>query len=140
MPHTLIHGDYWPGNIGVHSGSDRTYPASGPAVFDWQFAGAGPSSYDLACLHATSRWWFGTLPLSLAEMRNHYLSHLNSLLDTHIDRALFDHSLDAARAWRFATFWPHVVLQYTTHLRARRHHLQTTTLAPAIASLKRCLA
>lgn len=139
MPQTLIHGDYWPGNIGVHPGSDRAYPAFTPAVFDWQFAGAGPSSYDLACLHATSRWWFGTLPMTLAEMRNLYLSRLNEQIDERVDRGLFDLSLDAARAWRFATFWPHVVLQYTAHMRARKHHLQSSMLAPAWASLKRCL-
>lgn len=139
MPQTLIHGDYWPGNIGVHPSTDRAYPDDMPAVFDWQFAGIGPAAYDLACLHATSRWWFGSLPLSLAEMRRHYLSRLGALLGERIDRALFDFNLDAARAWRFATFWPHAILQYTPHMRARRHHLQTTVLAPAQASLKRCM-
>lgn len=139
MPHTLIHGDYWPGNIGVHPGSEPPYAAFEPAVFDWQFAGVGPSSYDLACLHATSRWWFGTLPMSLVEMRNLYLDRLNRLIDERVDRALFDLSLDAARAWRFATFWPHVVLQYRAHMLARKKHLQATMLAPALASLRRCL-
>ena len=138
MPHTLIHGDYWPGNISMrpdphHDATDAT------AVFDWQFAGVGPSSYDLACFHSTSRWWFGRLPLSLVEMRRHYLSRLNTLLDTRVDRSLFDLSLDAARAWRFATFWPHAILQHSTYLLARRSYLHTTLLAPALTSLKRCL-
>jgi Phosphotransferase enzyme family len=139
MPHTLIHGDYWPGNIAMRPAAHRdAAEADAPAVFDWQFAGVGPSSYDLACFHATSRWWFGRLPLSLAEMRRHYLTRLNSLLDTRIDRAFFDLSLDAARAWRFATFWPHAILQYSPQLRARRSYLQTMLLAPALASLRRC--
>lgn len=140
MPHTLIHGDYWPGNIGVRSAPDHDLAQTdAPAVFDWQFAGVGPSSYDLACFHATSRWWFGRLPLSLVEMRRHYLSRLNTLLDTRIDRSFFDLSLDAARAWRFATFWPHAILKHNIYLQARRSYLHTTLLAPALASLKRCL-
>ena len=131
-PQTLIHGDYWPGNIAMR--------ADGPAVFDWQFVGAGPAAYDLSCFYSSSRWWFGRLPLSLTEIRNHYLAHLNSRLDEPVERAVFDMGMDAARDWRFATLWPTVILEHHTGLLARLHHMRLTAIEPAYASLRRCLA
>ncbi|NIN93720.1 MAG: phosphotransferase, partial [Anaerolineae bacterium] len=39
-PNTLLHGDYWPGNIAV-LGDQRQI------VYDWQLAGVGPGVIDL---------------------------------------------------------------------------------------------
>jgi aminoglycoside phosphotransferase (APT) family kinase protein len=130
MPQTLLHGDYWPGNVALR--------AEGVAVFDWQLVGAGPAAYDLACFHSSSRWWFGRLPLSLTEMRNHYLSRLREH-GLHMDRSAFDTGMDAARAWRFAVLWPTVIVEHHTHLLAALHHMRATALEPAFASLRRCL-
>lgn len=132
MPQTLIHGDYWPGNIAMRGEGKR------PAVFDWQYVGVGPAAYDLSCFHATSRWWFGRLPLSLVEMRNHYLACLREKLGYKVDRYVFDLGLDAARAWRFATFWPLAILEHHTALLARINYLRATVIEPAAASLRRC--
>lgn len=131
MPQTLIHGDYWPGNIAMR--------ADGPAVFDWQLVGVGPAPYDLACFHSSSRWWFGRLPLSLTEMRSHYLARLNKQLGHNIDRYVFDVGMDAARAWRFAVLWPTVILEHHTGLLATLHHMRATAIEPAFASLRRCV-
>lgn len=131
MPQTLIHGDYWPGNIAMR--------ADGPAVFDWQLVGVGPAPYDLACFHSSSRWWFGRLPLSLTEMRSHYLTRLNEQLGHNIDRYIFDVGMDAARAWRFAVLWPTVILEHHTNLLATLHHMRATAIEPAYASLRRCV-
>jgi hypothetical protein len=139
LPQMLIHGDYWPGNIALKSARGEEGSA-GMTVFDWQFVGVGPAVYDLSCLHSTSRWWFGRLPYSLAQMRGLYLQELNSLLGYRANSALSTEGLDAARAWRFATFWPSVILQYHTVLLARRAYLRTTVLEPALASLRRCMA
>ena len=139
LPQTLIHGDYWPGNIAVKSTRDEG-ETNGMAVFDWQFVGIGPAVYDLSCLHSTSRWWFGRLPYSLTEMRGLYLDRLNDLLGYKANSALCTAGLDAARAWRFAIFWPSIILQYSTFLLARRSYIRTMVLEPATASLRRCMA
>ncbi len=131
MPQTLIHGDYWPGNIAMRP--------EGPSVFDWQLVGVGPAAYDLACFHSSSRWWFGRLPLSLTEMRGRYLSRLNEQLCSSVDRYIFDVGMDAARAWRFAVLWPTVILEHHTSLLAGLHHMRATAIEPAYASLRRCV-
>jgi hypothetical protein len=128
VPQTLIHGDYWPGNIAVRR--------DGPAVFDWQQVGIGPAAYDLACFHASSRWWFGRLPLTLVEMRSHYLACLSERLG-HVDRYIIDMSMDAARAWRFAVLWPPAILEHRAHLLARLGYMRSTVIEPAYAALRR---
>jgi len=128
-PQTLIHGDYWPGNIAMRR--------DGPAVFDWQQVGVGPAAYDLACFHASSRWWFGRLPLTLIEMRSHYMLHLNERLGFKVDRYIFDMGIDAARAWRFAVLWPPTIVEHRAHLLARLTYLRSTVIEPAYASLRR---
>jgi aminoglycoside/choline kinase family phosphotransferase len=131
MPQTLVHGDYWPGNIALR--------AEGPAAFDWQLVGVGPAAYDLACFHSSSRWWFGRLPLSLTEMRSYYLARLNERLGYKVDRYPFDEGVDAARAWRFVVLWPTPILEHHGTLLAQLHRMRATTIEPAFASLRRCL-
>jgi aminoglycoside phosphotransferase (APT) family kinase protein len=131
MPQTLIHGDYWPGNIAMRE--------DGPAVFDWQMVGVGPAPYDLSCFHSSSRWWFGRIPLSLIEIRSHYLERLNDKLGQRVDRYIFDIGMDAARAWRFAVLWPTVILEHHVGLLANLTHMRATAIEPAFASLRRCI-
>jgi hypothetical protein len=131
VPQTLVHGDYWPGNIAVHR--------DGPAVFDWQRVGVGPAAYDLACFYGSSRWWFGRLPLSLPEIRAHYLRALNERLGTNLDRYLFDQGTDAARAWQFAVLWPAALLEHHAHLLGVQGHVRATVTEPAWACLRRCV-
>ncbi len=131
MPQTLIHGDYWPGNIAIR--------ADGPAVFDWQLVGVGAAAYDLACFHSSSRWWFGRIPMSLVEIRNHYLKCLSERLDERVDRYSFDMAMDAARAWRFAVLWPPVIAENHAGLLARAGYMRATAIEPAFASLRRCV-
>ncbi len=132
MPQTLIHGDYWPGNIAMR--------ADGPAVFDWQLVGVGPAAYDLDCFYSSSRWWFGRLPLSLTEIRNAYLGLLTERLGQRVDRSSLDIGMDAARAWRFAVLWPTVIVEHHVGLLANLHHMRKTALDPSFASLRRCTA
>jgi hypothetical protein len=134
MPQTLIHGDYWPGNIAVRP--------DGPAVFDWQLVGVGPAPYDLACFHSLSRWRFGRVPLSLAEMRNHYLARLNERLghDERVDRYALDLGVDASRAWRFAILWPPAIVEHRIALAGTMRQLQNAVIEPACASLRRLAA
>src|SRR5207302_291536 len=108
MPQTLVLGDYWPNNIEPNGG------------FAGQSLLVGPAPYDVACLYSSCRWWFGRLPLSLVEMRNHYLERLGQGMD----RYLFDAAFDAARAWRFALLWPTVILEEHACLLGCLRHLQ----------------
>jgi hypothetical protein len=134
MPQTLIHGDYWPGNIAVRK--------DGPTVFDWQLVGVGPAPYDLASFHSLSRWWFGRVPLSLTEMRAHYLARLNERLpeSQRMDRYALDLGMDAARAWRFAILWPPAIVEHQIALSGAGHRLQNAIIEPACASLRRITA
>lgn len=135
MPQTLIHGgygDYWPSNIALRS--------EGVPAFEQQTIAIGPAPYDLACFCSSSRWWFGRPPISLVEMRNHYLQHLNERLDRPVDRYLFDAGIDAARAWHFAAIWPAAIREHHITLLAGLRHLQNTVIEPASASLRRCVS
>ncbi len=131
MPHTLIHGDYWSDKLAI-------YP-NHPNPFVWRPLGAGPAPYDLACFHSLARWRFGSVPLSLVEMRNHYLTCLNERLGQNIDRYAFDLGMDAARAWRFAIAWPLIIAEHHATLLATLHRLQNAIIEPAFASLRRCV-
>jgi hypothetical protein len=132
MPQTLIHG----GHPQVHTNAST----GATGQFDWQIVGVGPAPYDLACFYSASRWCLGRVPLTLTAMRDHYLQHLNDRLDRPIDRYLFDAAFDASRAWSFLTLWPAAILDRHASLLATRHHLQSTVLEPAYASLRRCSA
>jgi hypothetical protein len=138
MPQTLIYGDshpFWILDFGFWSVQSKI---QNPKSKIQNRMVAGPAPYDFAGFCSSARWWFGQVPLSLAEMRNHYLERLNSRLDQPLDRYLFDAATDAARAWRFAAFWPPFILDHHTSLLAGLHHLQATIVEPAFASLRRC--
>ena len=128
VPQTLIQWDSR--ESGVHVGR---FP-------HWQTLGAGPAAHDLACFYSSARWWYGRLPMTLAEMRSYYLQQLNRHIPEPLDRYLLDASLDAARAWRFALLWPSFIADQHATLSAHLHHLQATVIEPAHASLRRCLA
>jgi len=65
LPFTLLHGDYWPGNIHIDSGGHIT-------VYDWQRVSIGPGLLDVISLVQTSRWWFQELPLDESEILRRY--------------------------------------------------------------------
>ena len=56
-----------------------------------------------------------------------------------LDRYAFDLGVDAARAWRFAVYWPVVLLENYVSLLAQRRRLQNAVTEPAYASLRRCV-
>lgn len=130
MPQTVIHADCWPGNLAMHT--DRS------AVPSHQQMGIGPAPYDLASFHSLAKWWFGRVPLTLTEMRNHYLTRLNERLGQNVDRYVFDLGVDAARAWRFAILWPTFIMEHYATLLAALRQLQNAIIEPAFASLCRC--
>ncbi len=65
MPATLLHGDYWPGNIHMDAAGRLT-------VYDWQRVSIGPGILDLISLVQTTRWWFREPPVATDVLQRHY--------------------------------------------------------------------
>jgi hypothetical protein len=97
IPATLLHCDYWPGNLAITS--EQLY------AFDWQQVSIGPGTLDLVTLLQNSLWWFKELPLSAETLVGHYrevLYRLNNLEWTDDEwSALWDYSL----MWVFLSDW-----------------------------------
>jgi thiamine kinase-like enzyme len=94
---TLIHGDYWPGNI--------ARPVDGrQVVFDWQLAGIGPAILDLV-------WFAQTTCLQLepampvADMIALYRRRAKRLFKPDWDDEHFLVIWDHALMWLFMTHW-----------------------------------
>ena len=98
LPATLLHGDYWPGNIAVAAEGRQV-------VFDWQMASVGPAVLDLFTFVTKSQWWFGTMPVEADEIVERYRAELAERTgESWPDKAwkvLWDH----ARLWRFLQEW-----------------------------------
>ncbi|MGA9531391.1 MAG: phosphotransferase [Anaerolineales bacterium] len=97
-PATLLHGDYWPGNIAIGEEGAQT-------VFDWQLAGIGPGIMDLLVFISKADWWFGPLPIepqALVESYRQQLAGRGGIewADSHW-QLLWDHAL----MWRFIQEW-----------------------------------
>jgi hypothetical protein len=101
-PATLLHGDYWPGNIAL-------LPDDALMVYDWQLAGVGPGIIDLLVFINKSVWWFGELPLSNEEIVDRYRREMALRVGREWSeedwRILWDHAL----MWRFLQEWVDVI-------------------------------
>lgn len=95
---TLMHGDYWPGNILIHQ-------QSGLTVYDWEDAAIGPGVLDLLGYIQTSSWWFSPLPLPPAEIAGHYRTRLAQAGAHIFSDEEFERLWDLAVMWTFITSW-----------------------------------
>lgn len=97
-PPTLLHGDYWPGNIGL----DRHKRL---LVYDWQFTSIGPAVLDLLTFVKKTEWWYPAAPLTADAVVAHYRQGIHALNGhSWADEAwgeLWDHAL----MWRFLQEW-----------------------------------
>lgn len=98
VPRTLLHGDYWPGNIAVLKNRSQV-------VYDWQLAGVGPGIIDLLVFLTKSEWWFGQLPMSSVEIVGLYRSNLTSRLGVVWPDEDWERLWDHALMWRFLQEW-----------------------------------
>jgi hypothetical protein len=98
FPSTLLHGDYWPGNINIH-------PNQGLTVFDWEDAAIGPAVFDLLSFIQGSSWHFAPLPLSSDEIISHYLNRLATTGGRTLDQEEFQFQWDCAVMWTFINGW-----------------------------------
>jgi hypothetical protein len=97
-PATLLHGDYWPGNITQSFDNDFI-------VYDWQQASIGPGVLDLSYFIQSSLWYFNPLPISpqdlIAEYRSRLASTSNFLWENSEWAVLWDYAL----IWNFLVNW-----------------------------------
>lgn len=133
-PATLLHGDYWPGNILIHQ-------QGGMTVYDWEDAGIGPAVFDLLGFIQGSSWYFSPLPLPAAEIIAHYKSQLaNAGAHTYTDDD-FNHLWDNAMMWTFVTGWVgHLAKTPNTLLPMRLDALQEVLFTPVNQAVERQLA
>ncbi len=94
---TLIHGDYWPGNI--------ARPIDGrQIVFDWQLAGIGPAILDVvACVQSTRMMLQPAMPYDA--MIKLYREKLVELTDPGWSDEHFAYLWDHALMWLFTATW-----------------------------------
>lgn len=97
-PATLLHGDYWPGNIALRSDGSQT-------TFDWQLAGIGPGVMDLLVFINKSDWWFGPLPVPGPDLVSRYRDRLAASGTAHWSEEEWSLLWDHALMWRFVQEW-----------------------------------
>jgi hypothetical protein len=97
-PSTLLHGDYWPGNLSLLE--DDTL-----AVYDWQSAGVGPGVVDLLVFVTKSEWWFGSEAVDRAGLIRAYREGLAERVGVRWPEDDWDLIWDHALLWRFLQEW-----------------------------------
>ncbi|MEK6221727.1 MAG: aminoglycoside phosphotransferase family protein [Chloroflexota bacterium] len=97
-PQTLIHGDYWPGNIHVLGANSLT-------VFDWENTAIGSGILDLVYFVQFSRWHFEPLPVQEEEIVSHYRNRLALTNDHTWTEEKWAKDWDYALIWIFLTHW-----------------------------------
>jgi len=131
-PVTLLHGDYWPGNIGQ--------PVDGrQIVFDWQRAAIGPAILDLQhfCL-TVSMVLQPPLPVEdlVALYRQEMAWRVAPAWDEEHFALLWDHAL----LWHFLSFWLRRMATFTPETYALyAAGFERVWLEPAIAAMGRRL-
>ena len=95
---TLLHGDYWPGNIAVLRNRSQV-------VYDWQLAAVGPGIIDLLVFISKSQWWFGDLPVPAEELIGRYRERVATDIGVTWEQEAWDLLWDHALMWRFLQEW-----------------------------------
>lgn len=132
-PATLLHGDYWPGNIAIQ-------PDGSQVVYDWQMAAVGPGILDLAIFLTKSEWSFDQLPLSgeaiIRRYRERMLQQSRLGWDDERWAMLWDHAL----MWAFFQEWLDLLAATPGPLlMARAAQLDRIWLDPVAAAVARRL-
>ncbi len=133
QPATLLHGDYWPGNLDRHTDG-------GLVAFDWQRAGIGPGILDLITFIQKSQWWFEKMPVTPLDLTGWYRTCLASYNGYTWSDEAWAKLWDFALLWTFLADWvdrlatiPAPVLQTSYR------HLENLWLKPVEAAVERHL-
>jgi hypothetical protein len=133
-PATLLHGDYWPGNIAI-------LPDDALMVYDWQLAGVGPGVIDLLVFINKSVWWFGELPLTVDEIIDYYRRSIAARVGREWSQNDWDLLWDHALMWRFLQEWVDVIaVTPEALLTTQERLLETLWLKPIDEAVKRRIA
>ena len=133
LPATLLHGDYWPGNIHVHTNGSLT-------VYDWEQAAIGPGILDLVTFVQASTWWFSPLPIDPKDIITHYRQRLAHAGAHKWKNADWEAAWDYALLWTFATGWVDLLARIPDSLLSTRLELMETVLfTPLKAAVERRL-
>jgi hypothetical protein len=97
-PQTLLHGDYWPGNISIDEDGRHI-------IYDWQMVSVGPGVLDLVGMVNNSRLRLSPLPIDPAEMIALYrreIADRTGQMWTEVEWACL---WDFALMWQFIQEW-----------------------------------
>ena len=124
LPATLLHGDYWPGNLMV-------YPDGTLYALDWQLAAIGPGVLDLMIFIQESRWWFEPMPVSVGEIVGRYRQNLSKLNGCEWSTSEWELLLDHALLWTFLSNWIEVLGRAPNSIiQVHKDHLESVWLEP----------
>jgi hypothetical protein len=130
---TLLHGDYWPGNITVLRNRSQV-------VYDWQLTAVGPGIMDLMVFVSKSEWWFEALPLSREEMIARYREGMAARTGAAWDLAAWETLWDHALMWRFLQEWVDLLaVSPNPLLETRAEQLDRVWLDPVAEAVARRL-
>jgi hypothetical protein len=133
IPSTLIHGDYWPGNLCICSDQEL-------GAYDWQGAEIGPGILDLLHLVQSSLWWFHDIPLEPSEIIDYYRSKISELNGTVWEDEDWNFYWDHALMWSFLKNWSTLVAEIPDPvLNVRYTQIDELWLAPLKLAIQRHL-
>lgn len=132
-PMTLLHGDYWPGNIASLQDGRQL-------VFDWQHAAVGPGVLDLLVFVNKSAWWFDRRPLSEGDLVRLYREAIARRTGHRWSEARWSLVWDHALMWRFLQEWVDVLAASPNPvLEMRAEELDRVWLGPVSEAVERRL-
>ncbi|NIM93495.1 MAG: phosphotransferase [Anaerolineales bacterium] len=132
-PSTLLHGDYWPGNISVMKDGSQI-------VYDWQLTAIGPAVLDLMVFIKKSLWWFDSIPMTEDEIVQYYRERLQLKSEISWEQDRWDEIWDHALMWRFLQEWVDILAASPEPiLTAREDQLEEVWLEPVVVAAKRRL-
>ncbi len=132
-PQTLLHGDYWPGNISIDEDGRHV-------VYDWQSVGVGPSVMDLVTFIVKSQIYCAPMPVDTFELISLYrytsAVQARQVWSETEWQKIWDHAL----MWRFMqeqlVLWSHPT---ATTDEALDRRIEELWLAPVARAVERWL-
>jgi hypothetical protein len=132
-PQTLLHGDFWPGNLSLLADGRL-------AAFDWQLASVGPFAIDLLVFINNSRWWAGDLPVAASDLIAAYRAAMGSGPGQQWTDDEWQLLWDHAVMWRFMQEWLDLLAVMPPALvEARASLLEDIWVRPVMEAIERRL-
>lgn len=133
QPATLLHGDYWPGNLALLP-NDNLY------AFDWQQASIGPGVLDLFHFIQASQWYFAPLPIMPETLVSAYRTGLAAASGQVWDNDDWEALWDYALLWTFLCNWVDLLANIPASVLQTRYALmQKLWLNPVSEAIARRL-